>query len=622
MTFTAKLRFAHRNGPLCSEEEALFENNIKYLERKREDAQKSFNERKGQLLRSQKMITHLKSKISSLENNIWDQKINVEDTRRALERFRMPGRKVSQQMKPQTKPVANLMSDSSANKVITNDDRVTKTMSLEISTLEEHIRKLQDRRSEFEIQSQTWIQEQNLAAEEITKAEAILGQISSEIQYLKSRLKGLKSPIWRVPRELWINIFQFRLDVDLSEYEYDACLAHQMPFTGFLEAAAAVCQLWRDTILRTSSLNILYIYPSKFVPINVQERLLNCIRDNRGPFKCMSNLSWEIPPSWNEDTIEYISSETNEGYSFSIPQNTYLRSNEIQFPGLYEVHLVVQDDASFFSNNIFNLPLRATKSLRLCIQSRSSYRRINEILLLFPAVNRLYLKGSEEGPLHLRNLASICPSLRTLTFINMAPNGSLVTLLNKNLVELRIYHDRTGEVYRLSRLSRLSRVSSPIRLPMLEILGITYPSTHFLEKLELPKLKTIRIKGPPVPSAHPVYGPAAVAIFQRVSKIYFLPFSAAPVSTMDVNANHTEVVCDAATAFVKLAGLLHRVQSISFLSTEIESARLIKFLENRLQKHTGDLPFLKRITISGCQGITRADCEELQTLVSQVIVHV
>ncbi|PVF91492.1 hypothetical protein CPB86DRAFT_792006 [Serendipita vermifera] len=64
-------------------------------------------------------------------------------------------------------------------------------MSLEISTLEGHIKRLRKHQAEFEAQSQVWIQRQRLAVETIFEAEATLEQVNFELHSLKPCLKEL-----------------------------------------------------------------------------------------------------------------------------------------------------------------------------------------------------------------------------------------------------------------------------------------------------------------------------------------------------------------------------------------------------------------------------------------------
>ncbi|PVF94446.1 hypothetical protein CPB86DRAFT_44590 [Serendipita vermifera] len=53
----------------------------------------------------------------------------------------------------------------------------------------------------------------------------------------------------------------------------------------------------------------------------------------------------------------------------------------------------------------------------------------------------------------------------------------------------------------------------------------------------------------------------------------------------------------------------------------MKSDILIRFFENRSQDNKQTFPFLESVAISDCQGITRADCEQLRTLVPRVIVY-
>ncbi|PVF94448.1 hypothetical protein CPB86DRAFT_713281 [Serendipita vermifera] len=261
--------------------------------------------------------------------------------------------------------------------------------------------------------------------------------------------------------------------------------------------------------------------------------------------------------------------------------------------------------------NTSNFPLRSTEDLRIHIQTSKSSNCLNEILRNFPEVKALKIGCLGVHLALLQDLGLICPSLNSLTVLtkNM-PDFDLSPLLTGTLTELVIYQ-RGNPVDR--------KLSSLIRLPKLKKLGVTYPSSEFLECLELPRLEFITLYGPHSHCAHPNYGPTAIKTFENISRLQLRGFAKRSQSTTLDDTSHTSY--NATPVFTKLAVHMSKLQSASFLFGDLDGVGLVKLLDSA-ERGDGILPLLKIIAISECKGITRADCEKLQTLVSQVIVYV
>jgi hypothetical protein len=67
---------------------------------------------------------------------------------------------------------------------------------------------------------------------------------------------------------------------------------------------------------------------------------------------------------------------------------------------------------------------------------------------------------------------------------------------------------------------------------------------------------------------------------------------------------------------------LSMLQSVSFEGCYIDDSILCHALKFRFETNESALPLLVTVIISECSGITRAFCEEMQALVSRVIVHI
>jgi hypothetical protein len=584
----------------------------------RKEAETSFNIGKKRLLEAEKAVVNLESKLLRAEKNIRDQEANLEEARISLETLLSidDSGRVRSQIASKFDSLKNTRQVAESGR---KDTRILKTMSSEISILEEHIKRLQGSQRDLETQSQEWARKRSLAKESLFDLDDKLTKTSSETAYAIYRLKGLKSPMWKVPRELWIAIFQFRLDADLYHYERSPNPNHPSFWAENLEAAAAVCKSWRDIILKTSSLRrILYIYPSQYLPMGIYEMSMDRIRGSDGPFICISNLSRTTPRSWNEgDEIQYISPDTSKLGTIYVPESPDLVDNEINLPGAYKVHLVMQDDGPLSVENAFIFPLQATEALNIHIQSSRSYNLLTRILHQFSNLKRLNLHCYGAHISRLEDLPSTCPSLSSLSLLTATmPYYDLTPVLSKNLVSLKIYHNGTNEIRGLSR---------PIRLPRLKDLGVTYPSRDFLESLEVPNLDLLRIKGPPQRGPlfncpYPQYGPVATAIFQRISNVHIHSFN----DRIEMGATYIKgnVVRDAGVVFAKLADNMPTLRSASFFFSDVDGTELVNVIKGRLSTNNAILPLLETIAISDCRGITRADCEELQNFDLRVVVYI
>jgi hypothetical protein len=83
-----------------------------------------------------------------------------------------------------------------------------------------------------------------------------------------------------------------------------------------------------------------------------------------------------------------------------------------------------------------------------------------------------------------------------------------------------------------------------------------------------------------------------------------------------------KIMHDAASIVARLVNDTRALQSVSFQSCNLNGSLLLKVFKERTGNSPSVLPRLETITVSECGGITRADCEMMQSLVPRVIVHV
>ncbi|PVF94447.1 hypothetical protein CPB86DRAFT_800443 [Serendipita vermifera] len=507
------------------------------------------NKYKVQFSESEKATANLKFMILTTGNDIRIQKVNLEDMKRVLDRLWKLDR--VERLDLQDELTTCRLNSIVVEEVSQANFKAIKSIELEIANIEKHIRRLQERYMEFETLSRSWMWKKDFARTNLTSVEATLVKIYSESASLRLHLKILNSPIWKIPREVWLAIFELCQEVDFDEYQIYTRPSHPPFRSNSVEAAAATCRLWRDIILGEPSLrNIIYVHPSRYMPKNNHEMIIDRLNRSQGASKLIfvSNLSRIIPSYWNEANVSQdLPPDDKEIPSINEPQEAYplndatpfndasppknanppkkpkSRNYHINPSRSFSVHLVMYGDSDPAPKNASNFPFYETEDLSIHIQTSKSTNRLKEIISHFPETKSLYLRCFGLHFVPLRDLESICPSLSSLTLSteNM-PDFDLTPLLNNNLTELSIYHNGQNSI---------GRLANRIQLPMLKLLEVPYPSSEFLECLDLPNLERISLYGPHSRRAHSEYGPIAIEAFQNIARIQLRGFMNSFIST-------------------------------------------------------------------------------------------
>ncbi|PVF99156.1 hypothetical protein CPB86DRAFT_314289 [Serendipita vermifera] len=512
---------------------------------------------------------------------------------------------------------------SSSDNALSGDiDRVAvKSLDLlmtESEALEKHTQWLQERYSELEAQSKSWSKEHDLAQKEVADSEAMVEKITTEL----NPLKGMWSPIWKVPTEIWKDIFEALLVSNSSHYV--GRVRNHNPFrTISLMGPAAVCRLWRDIIIGEPGLwTAIYIHPSRYIPKNTHEVLSTIVERGREPLKFVTNLSRSIPDSWNEvQESRSPSPQSNTDQPQSpgditahISPDSNLQKNEVRISGSYQACLIL-DDSEICVKNASLLPYREADELEVYLTAYGKCHGLPEILRGFSGIRELFLSCSGFQVELLQDLRTILPSLSVLILeLGTITDFDFEPLINLNLTDLRIYHNGATGIPRLR--------NRPLRLASLETLGISYPSYSFLGSLETPNLETIRLRGPGRSRPYTDYGPSGKAILQTIKHLRLICWDELERDMAAKRDDGTREAHDVAAVFARLTTDLHALQTVSFINCDLRGSILIEALTSRLQSTEPILPKLETVTISKCKFITRAECEEIQTLIPRLVVYV
>jgi hypothetical protein len=584
-------------------EETAIQERIVALEKELKEAKERLEMHENRLSKAGSAMTNLALILPKAENGLHVHEDSIEDLRRPFKSLEMPNGSDGQQKYDRRE--ASIVHETSPQDI--NSSKGTEFSIKPVSA--------PDKDTQTDAQSPNWFYPINLSKNGIADAEATVEKISLELYSLKS----MQSAIWKIPTELWIDIFRLRLDSEVDYYLFESG-SDEPPFRAkSLMNLASVCRLWRQIILNEPGMwNIVYVHPSRYVPKRTHEMLLNSLSRGREPFTIISNLSRSIPPSWNEDTKaqDHSPPSSTANSPGNKPLNNTssgpnLQKNEPDISGTHYLRLMMQDDSPSCIERAQNFPFHKTEDLELNIRSPGSYNGLTDLLRCFPQTKNLLVICPAEQLEQLRDITGILPSLEYLFLqMNSMPKFDLTALLRANLTELRVYH--TGD-------SGIGRLNDTLHLPTLNYLGVMYPSYSLLESFEVPNLVGLGIRGPPYRRPYSEYGSSARIIFQTIQTLRLMSFKdlSVCVSSKDPNDLH-----DAASVFARLATTMCRLQSVTFLTCDLPGSKLIDTFKSRSEPSNEVLPNFETLKITHCRTITRAECEKLQTLVPRFIVHV
>jgi hypothetical protein len=470
--------------------------------------------------------------------------------------------------------VADLRGDRSIGAVISPQ---------QITSVEEVIKKLRWHYTTLQDELQGWRNTKRLATMSIDCFQRSTERLETQI----ASAKVILSPISVIPEEVWIKVFGYCLDQEMRDYIKKP---GHLPLRSLPLVLSSVCQRWRNIIHWDLGIwNVVNIPLNRYLFFRSKEFLQDMLRRGQNSFTFFTNLS-----------LSPVSHETDSpGGDGILPQNV-----------TYTTYLFINDFSSSTWAKASHHPFRNATTIKLNFYSDEAPNSID--VDVFPMVQCLDLECSGNGLIHIRNLAE----LRSLEVLNLRlremPNPPLSHFIKSNLEELRIRY--SGE-------NKFTREARRKLTPNLRLLGVTYPFNTLIESISVPNLEEIEIYGPDEELVSFEEELAIIDIFKKVQRIKIIDWNRA-YTFIGKGGRVLDGSMNVGSMFVKLAGKMNNLKSVLFSSCNITGSELVTLFRERSEDTTKTLPQFERLTFSDCKGITRAECEELQTLVPRLSVYV
>ncbi|PVF99155.1 hypothetical protein CPB86DRAFT_872790 [Serendipita vermifera] len=394
----------------------------------------------------------------------------------------------------------------------------------------------------------------------------------------------------KVPREIWAQIFRLVLDQELNDYTKRLQF---FPFRSVPMVLAAVCGFWRGVVHTESQIwNVVNITPSNYLSGGTVEILHNHIRRSRGTLTFVTSFCEAVP----RNRINNLSPDQNSKLSWVMNNVIEERS--------YFVHLVIKKGSQLYRKKAKALPFREPKMLKINILSAGLFDGLEGIYSTFSTVDNLDLTYLGNQPNQLRRLTVNFPSLRVLS-LHLRDIGEFefTAMSNSDLEELYVHYNGSGAAKDLY-----------FRLPKLKILGTTHPSYSLLENLDAPHLHEVHLYGSHYHSPNVGYRPNAIQLIESTRRLVMKDWFRA-------NEPLWASPKDAGSIFASVVTKMPKLQSASFVNCHVDGSAIVRLLKGHSANNDSAVPHLETLEFAGCNGITRAECEELKGLVSTIVIY-
>jgi hypothetical protein len=531
-------------------------------------------------LRSEDAISNLTLAISKAQAALRLYEESLEDMRRVQQR--LSSQEITEELimreEPETsKLYTNLITDLSGDGSIGS---VISHSSQQIASVEEGIRKLRRHYETLQDEIIGWKTTKRLAKMSIDYFDRSTEKLETQI----GSAKFILSPISAIPAEVCAVMFKYCLNQEMVDYIEDP---GHLPLRSLPLVLSSVCQKWSNIVRNDLGLwKVVKIQPNQYNSSQLKGLLEEVLRRGQISFIFFTNLSHSaLPILGNSIKGKEILPEGNN----------------------YTTHLFINEISQSVWAKTTLHPFRNAITIRIKISSGrlSSHLDFNA----FPMVQSLDLECSGRCLGRVRNLTK----LHYLTILNLRlrgmPNLHLNHFFKSDLEELRI---------RYSGGNGFMQEASLVSFPKLRLLGITYPSTTLVGSISVPNLEEIEIYKPNLEPVSFQKKSTLTNIFREVQRIKILDWNEGYI----FREKEELVLMDAGNMFVKLAGNMDNLKSVLFSGCDLTDTELVSFFRERSRDTTKMLPSFECLTFSDCKGLTRAECEELQTLVPRLSVYV
>jgi hypothetical protein len=552
-----------------------------------ENTQRSLEAEKRNLSRSEDAISNLGVVTPKAYAALRLYEENLEDARKVQKRLQYP--EIIEDMKVRGEPetsdwLNSLMSD--LNQGASIGSGIAKQ---QIVNLEESIKKLRHHCNKLDDELVGWKFTQDLAKRSIDRFTILLEQLEADISWARATF----SPVLKIPKEVWTKIFLFCFREEFIDYINEP---GNQPFHHLYRRFSAVCRSWRNIVCSEPLMHrVVGISPYAYVSDQAREYLRESLKRGQESFGFVSNFSEPEP----EPSLKDSSSQNDKEI--------------LPHAANYDVYLIIKDWSYNLSTKLYGYPFRQPQGLTIHLPlkegalfgriSLQSFQEVERLKLICPASCITRFWGFDA----LHSLNNLNIQLHNL------PNFSLQSILKPGLKELCIRH---------SKSSFLCKQETVVPLPSLKLLGVTYPSTTLIESIDVPNLEKLELYGPNYKYVNFENGAVNTSILQKVQKIEMADWHKPPVNDAAQEDRGSHKSNDVISVFVRFAGNMTKLQSAEFFRCHIDGSELVTLFRERSEKTTGILPHFEMLVLSNCRGITRSECEELQDLVSRVVVYV
>ncbi|KAG8752752.1 hypothetical protein FRC14_006738 [Serendipita sp. 396] len=423
-----------------------------------------------------------------------------------------------------------------------------------------------------------------------------LDHARSVFKELQADLYTAKRTFWKIPTEVWVDIFRWRTQGELDEF----ISSHTArPFQPPATLISRVCRLWRNIVSEEPDLWChIAMHPCAAWSNNKLELLKFSLDMAKRRKVFISDLCQ--PLVW---AGQYYDNGTYMYPSLVDP---------IMISGSYEITLVTSSDNSPAMTKITTLPFKNPDKLTLVNRPGRRYGHLFNYITSFTNLRSLSIVDPTPHSLDTLQLAGI----RFPNLIHLSLEAETLSypfrphlLLPSTLQTLQIRH---------SGQSPFPAVQTSVLLPQLTTLEVTPPLTRLFQAVNVRSLQQLTLYGPKgTATIAPTPPPNGSRL--RLETVVQMEFRSwlNPILVTGLTA------CGAVNTLRDWGARMPRVRSLKFVDSHVDGVGLLDLLKSwRSSTESSTWPDLSEITIDCCTGLTRSDCESLKEFVEKVNVFV
>ncbi|KIM23399.1 hypothetical protein M408DRAFT_27957 [Serendipita vermifera MAFF 305830] len=411
--------------------------------------------------------------------------------------------------------------------------------------------------------------------------EKTLGSYNAAQSGIQASLEDLKSALTvvkRIPEEIWLEILSIAILDETSRWKRGKEISVVLPALRFTH----VCRTWRHVVQSAPKMWRALCY-----------RLTTTKGPSAEIIQLWNKYRKQHPPLFTEDQLRMEHTFTRPALRDYMDSQQYLE---------YEIR-----QSHGESNAFGNLSVIACPTKLSIISTTGGKTQTIRWILLTGFSNLVDLSLCNVVPYRGFDLPSSLSALQIWFSIPNEPYG-LARHLIPSLHTLRLQHCNVHSVPVLTQTKRL---------PNLHTLEISPLEHKIVERLDLPGLSTLILVSP---------AGKAVCPDQWLESIILV---CANVTELQIVVNVRKgkgkegppSVFDALDVFAKLRAYVPKLQKLTFVGGDLDGSLLADILDGNNSKIQVPTQSLKGLTIEGCVGVSRWDCDRLIQLVGVLNVY-